>query len=113
MLPTLDVGDVVLFRRQPTQIDPGSVVVFHDCIHRVVWVEPRAAVWELGDANAQWPIRRAWSEIEGVVFARIREGEWSAISPLSRHELLRQTVKVIVRGLWSRVRVSAQKIRRR
>lgn len=113
MLPTLDVGDVVLFHRQPTQINPGAVVVFHDCIHRVVWVEPRAAVWELGDANAQWPLRRAWSEIEGVVFARIREGEWSAIPAMNTPDLVRRTARVISRGVWSRIRASVQRIRRR
>ncbi len=104
MLPALRIGDIVLFDKRKPVVELGAVVVFHDCIHRAVWVEPRVAVWEIGDANARVPLRRAWSEIEGVAFALLRDGEWTQLSPARGRDVARLTARAIARFQWSRIR---------
>ena len=104
MLPALQPGDIVLYDKRRPVVEPGAVVVFHDAIHRAIWVEPRVAVWELGDANAQLPVRRAWSEIDGVAFVFLREGRWESLRPLSGRLLAKVTARAAARYQWSRLR---------
>lgn len=104
MRPALEVGDIVLFDKRKPVVEPGAIVVFHDCIHRAVWVEPRVAVWEIGDANARLPLRRAWSEVEGVGFALLREGEWSTLRPARGRDVARLLTRALARREWARIR---------
>ncbi|MEM6730261.1 MAG: S24/S26 family peptidase, partial [Myxococcota bacterium] len=102
MLPVLRRGDVVLFRRHPEVVRPGDIVVFRDCIHRAVWA--RHSVWEIGDANAQWPKRRSWADVEGVAVALLRDSQWIDLPHRSRRALAYRVLRAAMRSEWSRIR---------
>ena len=49
MEPTLHEGDLVIVDMNAPTVARGDIVVFGQVLHRVVWIDPFACVWETGD----------------------------------------------------------------
>lgn len=104
MRPVLEVGDTILFHRRFIRVEPGDIVVFRTFVHRAVWVDGRERVWEIGDANAQWPRAHRYGDVEGIAFMRVRAGEWTPLKTAPLAGLFRLTGRAGARAIWSRVR---------
>lgn len=104
MRPTLEIGDTVLFHRRFVRVEPGDIVVFRTFVHRAVWVDRREVVWEIGDANAQWPKPRPYTLVEGIGFMRVRGNDWTPLrtDPLAR--LIARAGRAGARQLWGALR---------
>lgn len=105
MSPTLEPGDIVVVERA-SRIAVHDVVALQGVVHRVVWLDPFAGVWHMGDAAHAQVERALLKNVRGRVVAIQRGSNWVPLAPSPRSRakelavlLARMCAKLAGRGL--------------